>query len=648
MMQGAFFIPKTKGLTDISPFSMQQNEVRKMAHKHNVYDTDKHFTINPITRVVKNDPSQKATVIQFDHNSERFTFELPRFVEGHDMTECNKVEVHYLNVDVKTKYERRGVYISDDLKVSADDPNVVVCSWLISGNATELVGTLSFVVRYCCVEGDVVTYAWNTAVATVNVSTGINGSDMVIAEYADVLEKWKAELFNAGYINADTMQANISNLSNALNVERKRIDNIVKLPNGSTTGDVELMDIRVGADGVTYPNAGDAVREQIERINSAIRQYKKAHCEITSNLIEITHAISSNPHCAVSNVGDVLSIHNAAGAGATNIHIYVDNPVLTIGEYYIFMAEPIAETIVGIRFVYSDGTQSATAYVTNNDLCRLTVENDAVLSHIVFVIPDNTTINFTGTIMLKDLANAQAASAGTYTPKYVSKVITKNNIDKYIDAGCGYKKWVAVGDSITYGYTADKENAPTTIYDWEQQVCDKLGMTYINLGTSGKTMAGFYDVVTNANIPEDVDVITIMGGTNDFSQDVPLEDVVGYEYNYGTYPGAIRKIVKYFADNFPNTTVVLCSCIGGRGTEIGANQTVEEKNHLGFTTRDYAEKCKEVANELCVPFLDVYSESGISILNRNINISDEVHPTVNGYKKLSRLFINYFLNNKIY
>ena len=247
-----------------------------MAHKHSVYDTDKHFTINPITRVVKNDPSHKATVIQFDHNSERFTFELPRFVEGHDMTECNKVEVHYLNVDTKTKEERRGVYISDDLKVSADDENVVVCSWLISGNATELVGTLSFVVRYCCVEGDVVTYAWNTAVATVNVSTGINGSDMVIAEYADVLEKWKAELFNAGYINADTMKANIANLSDALNVERKRIDNIVKLPNGSTTGDAELADIRVGADGVTYDSAGAAVREQFCQLSDEINSYFKS------------------------------------------------------------------------------------------------------------------------------------------------------------------------------------------------------------------------------------------------------------------------------------------------------------------------------------------------------------------------------------
>ncbi|MBR6519282.1 MAG: hypothetical protein IKT63_06390 [Oscillospiraceae bacterium] len=129
-----------------------------MNHKHGVFDSDTRFSINAVTRQIKSDPKQKTVLMQNDHNSERFTFELPQYIEQHDMSLCNQVEVHYLNSASKDKGEfKKGLYMVEDLQISPDDSEKVVCSWLISQNATQLVGKLSFRLRFKCVEDGVIT-----------------------------------------------------------------------------------------------------------------------------------------------------------------------------------------------------------------------------------------------------------------------------------------------------------------------------------------------------------------------------------------------------------------------------------------------------------------------------------------------------------
>lgn len=53
-------------------------------------------------------------------------------------------------------------------------------------------------------------------------------------------------------------------------IERSRINQFTALAEGSTTGDAELQDIRVGYDGTAYSNAGEAVREQFSDANEIL------------------------------------------------------------------------------------------------------------------------------------------------------------------------------------------------------------------------------------------------------------------------------------------------------------------------------------------------------------------------------------------
>ena len=89
-----------------------------------------------------------------------------------------------------------------------------------------------------------------------------------------------------------------------LNVERTRIDNIVK-NEGTSVNDLELQDIRTDVFGIVHDSAGDAIREQVKKINSfaKVDQTKKIlgatftsdyGCVISTGNHELTTGVGDN------------------------------------------------------------------------------------------------------------------------------------------------------------------------------------------------------------------------------------------------------------------------------------------------------------------------------------------------------------------
>ena len=170
-----------------------------MAHLHELRDTDTHFVIDPITREITNPNTEKTKLMQGDHNSEIYTFEIPKIVEGHDMSLCNAVRIHYNDISADKADSSKDFYQVTDMQVDKEQPGTLVFSWLISGNATKYAGLLSFRIQFLCIDGDGnVTYKWHTDIFRgITVSDGFENTEAVAEEYADVLAEWEQQLIEA-------------------------------------------------------------------------------------------------------------------------------------------------------------------------------------------------------------------------------------------------------------------------------------------------------------------------------------------------------------------------------------------------------------------------------------------------------------------
>lgn len=243
-----------------------------MAHMHTIEDHDKHFIIDPITKKIQPENPEKNKLVRYDHNSERYSFEMDRILEGHDMSLCDIVQIHYINISSNKQKKNEDIYDVNDLGLLSGNEDRIVFTWLVSRNATMLDGILTFAIRFACSNGDSIDYELHTEIfSSISISnTIINNGQAIVEEYSDILNQWKNELFGVeGMIytaKRESLEAIDKKRDDALN-------DITQVKNQSTKsvmdeGTKQIQNIEAVIDGIAQDTTA---REILSKENQSVK-----------------------------------------------------------------------------------------------------------------------------------------------------------------------------------------------------------------------------------------------------------------------------------------------------------------------------------------------------------------------------------------
>ena len=446
----------------------------------------------------------------------------------------------------------------------------------------------------------------------------------------------KRYIYNGSFNDAIENEYNniTKEIGNEINVLKSRVNNLTELPDGSTSGDAELLDGRVEFNGLTNTNIGNAIRNQTNTVYTSLQKLKDNLFRLSDrNFVEplFINMVEPSEHLTVllKDNGNILL--NGYTDKNCSFDLYIDpsNLPIDMSNLYARWNKNILTGNTGtwgFSFHFNDGTKQGTWYSSTNyfqilpssvagkRLVKITITFSAGFTF------DNEEVSF-----FTDIYNGGFLG---YEPRYLEKTENTTTLNG--------KKWVSVGDSLT-------QNSGNTGINWQSQVANETGLNPVICAMGGRTTSGFLMDDVYGKIPLGGDIISVMGGTNDASQNVPLGDDTNTNYfNTGTYKGSIRTLIKKLQTDFPNADIIFCTCLAGRKNKDGSVGDTPFRNSLGLTHLDYAKACVDACQSMGVPCIDLCGESGINTFNCSSYYVDNVHPNKKGYEKIAKIYINNF------
>jgi len=475
-----------------------------MAHTHDVTDTDKHFVIDPINRSITNQ-SGKVKLMQFDHNSERLSFEIPRLVDGHDMSLCTEIAVHFINTSSDKQSFNKDVSLVSDARLSEESEDLLVFSWLVPRSATQLVGLINFIIRFSCKDNGEVDYVWSTDISQdLSVANSIDSGEQVIIENYEVLEAWKKEIIagvapitdevrvgakaaEASASNAKTSETNAAASAEIAETHVKRAEaacheihgEILKSIYGSESGAI----LYVPYQGYAYNLSSDVTGHNPETLRAMFFRDSQVYqinghtfngCSKLSYIDKFPSTLhdlhgSAFAYCGFSSIEiDCVNIQNRAFRGCPNLSkVIISDRVEKIFEYAFFECRKLDYVKIGCG-VKSIGTGAFKNCMTDGSWQPLVIDMTAFTHGTVLPTLEDSD-SFPSTVVIKVVKGRRAeletmtnwnvwgsAMVEVDAPGVDSDKIINFNLDYQgytAESGMTWEEWLNSKYNV-YGYTA--------------------------------------------------------------------------------------------------------------------------------------------------------------------------------------------------
>ena len=244
---------------------------------------NEYIVINDDLRTMQIPSSIEILGVESDDDVNKIPFQMPKEYCGFDLSTF-EARINYMNAN-----GIGDMHIVDDLAVDGDDPSLMTFTWLVGRNACAYKGNTKFIV---CLkkfdENDNVVQEFNTTVYNLPVLEGLETTDAVEQENADIIEQILTMLQDAGAVD-------LSNYYTKAQVNALKLANPYALTiNGTEYDGSEAVELNIegGASQTTEIASGQIIHVTDAVANEAVKSltlYDSSNNVINSAEIAVTN-----------------------------------------------------------------------------------------------------------------------------------------------------------------------------------------------------------------------------------------------------------------------------------------------------------------------------------------------------------------------